>query len=256
MNVESINFKKIIFLLGINLLAILASAQTDFIDRQKKYSRVRTAISEKKQVVEEHLNKHNISLAELNILLIAYKAEGELTVYAKNNDDVAYKNIISYDICSKSGVLGPKRKQGDYQVPEGFYYIDRFNPASSFYLSLGLNYPNKSDKLKSDATHLGGDIFVHGDCVTIGCLPMTDEKIKEIYLYALYAKPRQPKIPVYIFPFKMTKLNFENYKQEQTDKPDLIAFWKNLKTGYDQFQRKNRGLKVTVNSQGNYIFNP
>ncbi|WGU69538.1 L,D-transpeptidase family protein [Capnocytophaga canimorsus] len=141
-----------------------------------------------------------------------------------------YRKIISYPICSRSGKLGPKRKQGDGQVPEGFYHIDRFNPSSNFYLSLGLNYPNLSDKRKSKVHDLGGDIFIHGACVTVGCLPMTDNYIKEIYLLATYARNNgQNKIPVYLFPFKMTDKNMQIYKGKYKYNEELISFWNNLK---------------------------
>lgn len=86
------------------------------------------------------------------------------------------------------------------QVPECFYNIEIFNPASSYYLSLGINYPNLSDKIKGEKSKLGGDIFIHGSTVTIGCILITDDKIKEVYIYSIYAKENgQNKIP---FPFK------------------------------------------------------
>lgn len=99
-----------------------------------------------------------------------------------------FRLIKDYQICSLSGELGPKRQQGDLQVPEGFYWIDRFNPASNFYLSLGINYPNQFDRILGKSGELGGDIFIHGGCVTIGCIPITDDKIKELYLIAVEAK--------------------------------------------------------------------
>ncbi len=74
-------------------------------------------------------------------------------------------------------------------------------------------------------------------------------------MYALYAKPWQPKIPVYIFPFKITKLNFDNYECEQADKPDLVTFWKNIQTGYSLFQKDYKELSITVNPKGDYVFN-
>ena len=225
----------------------------DFLEDQKRYSRVRTAIKEKDKLVKDTLKNNNIKLNELNILITAYKQEDILEIYAKNKTDKTYKLIKTYNIVSKSGILGPKRKEGDLQVPEGFYYIDRFNPASSYYLSLGINYPNESDKKKSDAARLGGDIFIHGSTVTIGCMPMTDDKIKEIYLYAVYAKDSgQNKIPVYIFPFKMNDANFNYYKKEYGK--SLADFWSNIKTGYDIFQNSKKELNIKVDSNGNYIF--
>lgn len=231
------------------------SAQTDFLKNQKRYQRVRTAYSEKQDVVASNLQKNSIELEALNILWVAYKAEAVLELFAKSKTETAYQKIATYKVCSKSGDLGPKRKQGDYQVPEGFYFIDRFNPASNYYLSLGLNYPNASDKIKSKAKYLGGDIFIHGDCVTIGCLPMTDDKIKEIYLYAIQARHNdQKKIPVYIFPFRMTELNIKNYSETYSDHKALLAFWANLKIGYAKFEKDKRELKFSVNEVGDYCF--
>ncbi|MEI0611783.1 L,D-transpeptidase family protein [Brachyspira pilosicoli] len=231
------------------LNALLFSA--NFLNEQKRYPRVRKAIEDKEQIIKLNLQNNNISINKLNIIIIAYKEESILEIYAKNNTDKTYKKITQYSIASKSGVLGPKRMEGDLQVPEGFYYIDRFNPASSYYLSLGINYPNKSDQIKGKRNQLGGDIFIHGSEVTIGCIPMTDDKIKEIYLYAVYSKNNgQTKIPVYIFPFKMTEENIKN--RRESDK--LINFWKNIKVGYDVFINSKKEIIYKIDENGNYKY--
>lgn len=228
------------------------SFQTNFLKNQKRYSRVRTALLEKEETVIATIEKNGIKIDELNILISAYKAEKELEVYAKRKGEAIYKKVSTYSICSNSGQLGPKRKQGDLQVPEGFYYIDRFNPASNFLLSLGLNYPNQSDRKKSSYPNLGGDIFIHGSCVTIGCLPMTDDKIREIYVYALHARNNgQLKIPVYIYPFRMTDKNFVKYKKENLE---LTDFWANLKSGFDKFDQNKNELSISVARNGDYTF--
>jgi len=230
-------------------------AQQDFLSQQKKYARVRTAITEKEQKLTENLNKNGLTINNVRILIAAYKAEKQLEIYAKKKNEAIYQLIAVYDVCASSGNLGPKRKQGDGQVPEGFYKIDRFNPTSNFYMSLGINYPNQSDRKKSAASNLGGDIFIHGSCVTIGCLPMTDDKIKEIYLYAVFARNNgQNDIPVYIFPFRMTDSNFQAYKNRYTKNQELIDFWTNLKIGYDQFVSEKKALNETVDQTGNYRF--
>lgn len=225
----------------------------NFINEQKRYGRVRDAIKEKYNLIKNNLKNNNIKIEELNILMIAYKEEAILELYAKNKSDKIYKKICEYNIAEKSGALGPKRKEGDLQVPEGFYNIEIFNPASSYYLSLGINYPNASDKIKGYKSKLGGDIFIHGSTATIGCIPITDDKIKEVYLYSVYATDcGQKKIPVYIFPFKMTNSNFDYYKKYYSE--ELINFWKDLKTGYDLFQINKEELKIKVDKFGNYIF--
>ncbi|MCP4553199.1 MAG: L,D-transpeptidase family protein [Bacteroidetes bacterium] len=247
--------KTIVKLIILTLILSAFTLQGDFLSDQKRYKRVRTAIKEKGETVEKKLKDKGLEIDNTNILLVAYKDNDELEIYARKKTDTVYRKLISYKICSRSGQLGPKRKQGDYQVPEGFYHIDRFNPTSKFYLSLGLNYPNQSDRRKSKASNLGGDIFIHGSCVTIGCLPMTTLKIKEIYLYAVYAKNNgQARIPVYIFPFKMTDQNFNRYKTKHKDNKDLIDFWSNIKTGYDKFMKEKTEIKFRVDSNGDYTF--
>ncbi|MBW6491637.1 MAG: L,D-transpeptidase family protein [Lentimicrobium sp.] len=229
--------------------------QSDFLTDQKRFERVRTLIKEKQQTIQNNLSVNNLELENFNLLILVYKDSDEFELYAKTNQETIYKKIKSYEICSRSGQLGPKRKQGDYQVPEGFYYIDRFNPTSNFYLSLGINYPNQSDRKKSKFSNLGGDIYIHGSCVTIGCLPMTNDKIKEIYLYAIHAKNNgQSKIPVYIFPFKMTNQNMNRYKSKYKDNKELIDFWTNLKIGYDKFKSENKELKISFAENGDYKY--
>lgn len=239
-----------------NLLLLLlslytSSDQNSFLKEQKRYPRVRAAIEEKQEVVEKQLEGHGLQLGNFNLLIVGYKNNDLLELYAKSKRERTYRKIETYEICSRSGTLGPKRQQGDYQVPEGFYHINRFNPASNFHLSVGLNYPNEADRRKSRFSKLGGDIFIHGACVTIGCLPMTDDKIKEIYLYAIHARNNgQIKIPVYVFPFKMTDENMTVYTESQ----ELTDFWNNLKEGYDQFHSDYEEVRFTVATNGDYQF--
>ncbi|HEX8040678.1 MAG TPA: L,D-transpeptidase family protein [Chryseosolibacter sp.] len=243
--------------LAIATLAFLPGAFSppDFLSEQKKFEKVRTAFEEKGGTIGHTLAENGLEADNLNILISVYKDNDELEVYGKKKTDAVYKKLATYRICSRSGQLGPKRKEGDYQVPEGFYHINMFNPSSNFFLSLGINYPNLSDKRKSKATHLGGNIFIHGACVTIGCIPMTDEGIKEIYLYAVHARNNgQTRIPVYIFPFRMTDESFLRYKTRYSANAELLGFWANMKTGYDRFTGERKELKVNVDATGNYQF--
>lgn len=214
---------------------------------KEKIDRVEIARIEKEPKISAILKQYNLQKENLHILLVAYKNLDELQLYAKNSDQDIFQKIQSFPICQRSGVLGPKKAEGDKQVPEGLYHIDRFNPESIYFLSLGLNYPNELDK---SLGYTGSDIFIHGKCETVGCLPMTDDLIKEIYLYATAAKNAgQEKIPVYIFPFEMTESNIQQYqKEDATD-----AFWKNLQEGYQLFKTNNKELQFSV-SNGKYIF--
>ena len=248
---------KVSFIALFIISAITLSAKSNFLKEQMRYKRVRIAMRQKKQLIINTLKRHHIKLNELNIVIIIFKKEKVLEIFAKNKSEKRYKKIVSYHICRLSGGYGPKRAHWDFQVPEGFYHINRFNPVSRFYLSLGINYPNKSDRIRSKFRNLGGNIFIHGGCRTIGCVPMTNDKIKEIYLYAVFAKNNgQRVIPVYIFPFEMTDEKFKKYEKLFTNKfsyrPELVKFWKNLKLGYDKFMRNRKELKFSVTRTGEY----
>ncbi len=122
-------------------------------------------------------------------------------------------------------------------------------------LSLGLNYPNQSDLIRSNTKYPGGDIFIHGSCVSIGCLPMTDEFIQEIYMMAVLAKNNgQKSIPVYIFPFKMNDDNMGIYLNKYGNNENLVSFWKNLKPAYNLFNKHRKEIKYKVLKDGKYLF--
>ncbi|MDR2366222.1 MAG: hypothetical protein LBD68_10305 [Zoogloeaceae bacterium] len=226
-----------------------------FLAEQLRHERVRAAYKSKNAALEKTLRQAGIQTNALNVLFVAYKAEGALELYAKSATDIRYRKLRSYAICAVPGKLGPKRQSGDEQVPEGFYHVDRFNPRSNFLLSLGINYPNAADRIKSGNKNPGGDIFIHGDCVSIGCLPMTDDKIREIYLYALHARNSgQDRIPVYIFPFRMTDANMRQYAAQNARNPALRHFWENLKQGHDLFSANARALRAAVDEHGDYVF--
>lgn len=228
----------------------------DFLAEQKNYKNFRTAFKEKDQRVKDNLKAHSINIEKLRTLIVVYKEEEQLELWARNNSDPQYKKIAAYKICYMSGEPGPKRKQGDCQVPEGFYHINMFNPTSTYFLSLGINYPNSSDLKKTTAKDPGNAIFIHGNCVSIGCIAMTDDFIKEIYLYNVYSKHyNQTEIPVYIFPFRMTDRMMDLYSKKYDDKPAVVNFWKNIKKGYDRFQKDRKQLVFKVDKLGDYVLN-
>lgn len=222
-----------LILLGFILCAFSAD---NFKQEQLKYPRVREAYQAKEATFLSLLKNKGIDRSKLNIYIRAFKSEKEVEIWGKNSSDTKFQLIKKYDVCRNSGVLGPKREQGDLQVPEGFYHIDRFNPYSTYYLSLGINYPNKSDRILGTKGKLGGNIFIHGECVTIGCLPMTNNLIKEIYIFCVEARNNgQTTIPVTIFPAKLTDENLAELNKKYVSDLDMTNLWMDLKTGYDLF---------------------
>jgi len=239
------------------LLSFLFPVQSkqSFKASQLKYSRVKSAYEEKQERLEKLFKVQGLDLHQSNIFIRIFKSEGQLELWASANK-TNYKLINQYKICAFSGKLGPKRKRGDLQTPEGFYFINRFNPQSNYHLSLGLNYPNDADKLLGNKKNLGGDIFIHGDCVTIGCVPLTDELIEEVYISAVEAFDfGQTKIPVHIFPMKLNKEGLSFLKREYAHELQLIKFWNNLSTAFDYFENNKLIPQINVNVSGKYLIN-
>ena len=182
------------------------------------------------------------------LLIRVFKEEAELEVW-KQDSSGQYALLKTYPICRWSGQLGPKTREGDRQAPEGFYAITpgQMNPNSSFYLSFNLGYPNAFDRAHG---RTGAHLMVHGDCSSSGCYSMTDEQIAEIFALgreAFYAGQRSFQVQAY--PFRMTPLNMARHRNSPH-----MAFWKNLKEGYDHFELTRQEPKVDV-CEKRYVFN-
>ena len=111
-----------------------------------------------------------------------------------------------YPMTAFSGKAGPKLREGDGQIPEGVYGISYLNPNSRYYLSLKVSYPNASDKARAKLdgrTKLGGDIMIHGKAVTIGCVPVGDDAIEDIFY--LVSSIGLKNVSVVIAPYDMRK---------------------------------------------------
>jgi murein L,D-transpeptidase YafK len=243
-----------ILLLVLVCLFLSASHET-FEQEQLKYDHVKQARDDKEDDIKKLFREKGIDYSFSQIFLRAFKQEKELEVWIRPKGAATFKLLKTYPICASSGRLGPKRKEGDGQVPEGFYKINHFNPESSYYLSLGVSYPNASDKILSDKTYPGGSIYIHGNCVTIGCLPMTDAGIKEIYWLCVKAKTAgQSDIQVHIFPGRFTETNKTRWKETYASDSKLLSFWNNLEKGYTYFEKKKFLPVISVDSKGSYVF--
>lgn len=242
-----------LFLMVITILITHSAclAQDGFRESQQRYPRVRQAYSEKWDLLEELMAANQIRPETMELYLVAYKQEKEFQVWAGNRGEGHLRLLKSYDICTTSGRLGPKRRQGDGQIPEGFYHIRVFNPASSFHLSLGINYPNASDRILSDREHPGGDIYIHGSCVTIGCIPLTDDLIREVYLLCVEARNNgQERIPVTIYPARMETSSGSVLARQ--DDPDCQELWADLKIAYDLFRETRSMPTITFLPDGRH----
>ena len=154
----------------------------------------------------------NIAAKKPHLAEVARKAGGKLRILAFKTEQLVevtapgWSKPRTYPMTGFSGTLGPKLREGDGQIPEGVYGIEYLNPNSRFYLSLKVSYPNASDRkrAKTDGrTQLGGDIMIHGKNVTIGCIPIGDDAIEDVFYLANAIGIRN--ITVVIAPYDMRK---------------------------------------------------
>src|SRR4051812_28702290 len=164
--------------------------------------RVAAAERAREGVLAQSLAAAGVAWPPEELYLRAFKHERELEVWAGARGKQLTK-VKTYPFCAASGELGPKRQEGDLQVPEGFYTIDLFNPTSTFHLSMRVSYPNESDRILGRRP-LGGAIMVHGNCVSIGCIAIQDDPIEELYVMTLDARAKMGRqVPIHIFPRRL-----------------------------------------------------
>ena len=258
-NVQTITMK--LFLLTVVLTtAIRGQAQTaaaafNFIEYQKSFPRISEALKRKEDTLVRQFREKKLPWPAKYLYVRSFKYDSELEVWVKYSLSEKYQLFKSYKVCALAGSLGPKRMQGDYQVPEGFYYINEFNPKSMYHLSLGLNYPNLSDRILSDSIQPGGDIYIHGKCVTTGCIPINDQQIEELYILAAHARNEgQDFIPVHIFPINFKKQKSIAYLAKYLkDFPEYIPLTTEMKRVFEFFDKTKKLPIIMVNKNGGYV---
>ena len=227
---------------------------SSFIDFQKSFTRAAEAMNRKEDTLQKQFKAKGLKWPAKYLYFRSFKYDSQFEVWVKNEINEPYTLFKSYRVCALAGSMGPKRMEGDYQVPEGFYYINEFNPKSSYHLSLGINYPNESDRKLSDSIQPGGEIFIHGSCVTVGCIPLTDDKVEEVYIMAAHAKDMgQDFIPVHIFPIKFdAKRSSEYFNNIIKDDPALKKFAGRLEDAYNYFENYKQLPVVMISENGEY----
>lgn len=184
------------------------------------------------------------------VFLRAFKEEKQLELWVKRRDTKKYELFRTWDIAAQSGKPGPKLAEGDRQVPEGFYFVPPagMKPDSVFHLGFNIGFPNAYDQAHGRS---GTFIMIHGDQVSIGCLAMTNSKIEEIYTLCDAAhRGGQGFFRIHLFPFRMTEVNMA---RTETQNSEWLDFWKNLREGYDHFERERIPPDVSV-KDGRYEF--
>ncbi|EWH08983.1 hypothetical protein DS2_14904 [Catenovulum agarivorans DS-2] len=236
--------KKLLF---IGLLIILFGASTLYIYGRPMWVPVYQKIVGKRTISDvvaqygeesksrliPYFNEAGIQYPPRRITLLAIKSEKTLELWAEDN---THKKLIkSYPIKAASGILGPKLREGDKQVPEGIYTLEYLNPNSAYHLSMKLNYPNEFDlkhaKLEG-RNEPGTNIFIHGKALSIGCLAMGDVAIEELFI--LVADIGKTNVEVAIAPDDPRKVDIMPYAKDEkawvnTLYADLTDYFKNYR---------------------------
>lgn len=245
----------ILFSTSFNAQAQTSVTSVNFLNYQRSFPKISDVMKRKEDTLMKQFEQKGLTWPSKYVYIRSFKYDSEMELWVKNRKEDKYKLFKTYKICALAGTLGPKRMAGDYQVPEGFYCINEFNPRSLYHLSLGLNYPNASDKLLSDISQPGSGIYIHGSCVTTGCIPITDDQIEELYIIAAHAKDLgEDFIPVHIFP-----VNFKNQRsviylnRYLQNFSENTTFEKSMKNAFFYFEKYRQLPLVLVNDKGDYL---
>ncbi|MCZ2394432.1 MAG: L,D-transpeptidase family protein [Chitinophagales bacterium] len=218
---------------------------------RKNFPRVEEAATHTDRYLKKLCIEKGLEIPLKNIFIRVFKDEKIMEVWGNNHGE--WKLIITYPICMIPGQLGPKIRQGDQQVPEGWYQINSVNPKSEFHLSMQINYPNAVDLVRSkNEKDPGGDIFIHGNCVSVGCIPIEDSPMEEFFwlaIQSIYAYPEQA-IQVLILPFDLN--NEKKYSSMTRQHSQYASFWEELKSMQIYFDEFGELPNVWMSPDGHY----
>lgn len=240
-------------LLAFIILSISSFSPPPFANDQLQHGRVYNAMQAKDNKLAQLFQQRGMAYPPQQLYMRVFKSEKTMEIWAMGSSG-RYELVKEFSVCAMSGDIGPKQKQGDKQVPEGFYTISQFNPTSQYHLSLKVNYPNNADRKRSKHRNLGGDIFIHGECGSRGCVSITDPLIQEVYWLSAQAKGYgNTPIPVHIFPARMSNFKYAILKHLYRKDRKNLVLWRSLKEGYDYFERSRRVPNVGIDGSGVYV---
>lgn len=192
--------------------------------------------SQTRERLQNQFRSINKTYPPKEVALVAIKDTKELQVYARNNRSAFYY-VCTYPILGASGILGPKLKEGDRQVPEGIYKLT-LEPNTPYHLALRLNYPNEKDwtRAKADGRESpGSDILIHGNTCSIGCLAMGDTVAEDLFVLVHDTVPQTSKLVI-------APVDFRNREAPRLDAPPtwLPELYDEIKEALSEFPRPGK----------------
>jgi murein L,D-transpeptidase YafK len=213
------------------LVVELDDVAADRVERQRAYARGDVPLpgTPDPATLDKRLAENGLRRGD-PVLVRVFKQESELELWMRRGD--RFVHFATYPICHWTGTLGPKLREGDKQSPEGFYAVSwrQTRLVGRWRTAFDLGFPNHHDQLLKRS---GSHILIHGGCSSVGCYAMTDQVQLEIFGLAEAAlEAGQERFQVHIFPFRMTEANLAAHA-----KSPWVDFWRDLKAGYDSFER-------------------
>jgi murein L,D-transpeptidase YafK len=197
----------------------------------------------------------------MDILLRVYKKELIISLWIRpKNRDQSYKLLKMYRITDDIvSTVGPKSALGDQLTPEGIYQLE-FYPSfrwSDFYLAFKVSYPNDADKLRRQFWKIGGKaggaINLHGCCVSIGCIPIGNPSIEELFMLIRTNQRNNSKVDIHIFPFKFESDEglriLQTYKET---KKRYYDFWQGLQEINQTFVKTKKIPTIKIDQKCGY----
>ncbi|MEM6993771.1 MAG: hypothetical protein AAF721_24870 [Myxococcota bacterium] len=196
-----------------------------------------------------------LSYPPKRVLLRVFKWERQVELWVAPDAKTEMTKLETFEICAASGSLGPKRQYGDEQVPEGVYSIHRYNGWSGFHMSLRVDYPNASDRVRGRRGALGGAIMVHGGCASIGCVAIENGPIERVFLTALDANRAGRKRPaIHMLPTRFdeegwARLHAHAERVGGTEQTRLLTLWQELSRVDEAFHATHLIPEVRIDAK-------
>ena len=212
------------------------------------YLRSQRAHEARLPVVKALFEAAGVPFPPAQLAMVGYKSEKQLEVWASAEKGGRAEKIATYGVCAASGALGPKRYEGDRQVPEGYYVLSYGWAESNYHLEMKVSYPNMVDKVLGPKNRpLGGEIMIHGACASIGCLAMSDERAEE--LWVMMKAMGDAQVKVFLYPGRDMASLLADPEHARHH-----AFWQNLEEGRQLFLRERRIIGVKADWRGVYMY--
>jgi L,D-transpeptidase catalytic domain len=209
--------------------------------------RDRDAVRRRDTTVRALFREAAVAFPPAQVYFRVFKAEAALEVWATGEIGDKMKQVATYGICALSGELGPKRQEGDGQVPEGFYELSFLKNDSAYHLAMRVNYPNRFDRTVAVGPP-GGAIMIHGNCVSIGCLAMSDERIEELWTIVRPIYARNERVTLHIFPAREIAARSRELRYLAHR-----SLWSDLDRAQQAFKATQRLPNVSFDAKGRYL---